>query len=44
MTGGDAAVRPTMIIAGVGDQMLTSPILMPSEIWDVSLWRGRNEI
>jgi hypothetical protein len=28
MTGGDA-VTPTMIIAGVGDQMRTSPILMP---------------
>jgi hypothetical protein len=28
MTGGDA-VAPTMIIAGVGDKMRTSPILMP---------------
>ena len=28
MTGGDT-VTPTMIIAGVGDQMRTSPILMP---------------
>ena len=28
MTGGDA-VTPTMIIAGVGDKMRTSPILMP---------------
>ena len=28
MTGGDG-VTPTMIIAGVGDQMRTSPILMP---------------
>src|SRR4029077_697393 len=28
MTGGDT-VTPTMIITGVGDQMLTSPILMP---------------
>ena len=28
MTGGDA-VTPTMIIAGVGDQMRTSPILIP---------------
>ena len=26
---GDDAVTPTMIIAGVGDQMRTSPILMP---------------
>jgi len=33
-----------MIIAGVGDQMRTSPILMPWEIRDVSLWRGRNEL
>jgi hypothetical protein len=30
MTGGDG-VTPTMIIAGVGDKMRTSPILMPSE-------------
>jgi hypothetical protein len=30
MTGGDA-VTPTMIIAGVGDKMRTSPILMPYE-------------
>jgi len=28
MTGGDG-VTPTMIIAGVGDKMRTSPILMP---------------
>jgi hypothetical protein len=28
MTGGDATT-PTMIIAGVGDKMRTSPILMP---------------
>ena len=28
LTGGDT-VTPTMIIAGVGDQMRTSPILMP---------------
>ena len=27
---GDEAVTPTMIIAGVGDEMRTSPILMPS--------------
>jgi hypothetical protein len=26
---GDEVVTPTMIIAGVGDQMRTSPILMP---------------
>jgi hypothetical protein len=28
MTGGDA-VTPALIIAGVGDKMRTSPILMP---------------
>ena len=28
MTGGDA-MTPTMIIAGVGDKMRTSPIMMP---------------
>ena len=33
MTGADA-VTPAMIIAGVGDQMRTSPILMPKEIRD----------
>jgi hypothetical protein len=43
MTGGDT-VTPAMIIAGVGEKMRTSPILMPLEIWDVSLWRGRNGI
>jgi len=30
MTGGDT-MTPTMIIAGVGDKMRTSPILMPQE-------------
>jgi hypothetical protein len=31
LTGGDAVV-PTMIIAGVGDKMRTSPILMPRAV------------
>jgi len=30
MTGGDI-MTPTMIIAGVGDKMRTSPILVPQE-------------